>query len=74
MNLLIITQRVDRQDPILGFFHRWIEEFALHCKQITVIGQATGDYHFPPNVRILSLRKERGASKMSQIIRFLSLL
>lgn len=28
VKLLIITQKIDINDPILGFFHKWIEEFA----------------------------------------------
>ncbi|MFA6039744.1 MAG: glycosyltransferase family 4 protein [Candidatus Peribacteraceae bacterium] len=74
MKLLIVTQRVDRGDPILGFFHRWLEEFARHCESLTVIGQAVGDHQLPSNVRVLSLRKESGAFKASQVCRFLSLL
>lgn len=31
MKLLICTQRVERNDPVLGFFARWIEEFKKHC-------------------------------------------
>ena len=27
MKLLICTQAADRDDPVLGFFYRWIEEF-----------------------------------------------
>ena len=32
MKLLICTQVVDRNDPVLGFFVRWIEEFKKHCE------------------------------------------
>ncbi len=41
MRLLIITQRVDATDPTLGFFVRWIEEFAKHA-EVTVISWRTG--------------------------------
>ena len=27
-NILIITQKVDINDPVLGFFHQWIVEFS----------------------------------------------
>ena len=67
---MIITQKVDRTDPILGFFHRWLLEFALHCEQTNVIGQMKGDYDLPDNVRIHSMGKESGAGKLSQILRF----
>ncbi|OJI07253.1 MAG: hypothetical protein COX02_01740 [Candidatus Vogelbacteria bacterium CG22_combo_CG10-13_8_21_14_all_37_9] len=57
MKLLIITQKVDRQDPILGFFHRWLEEFAKHYEQVLVIALGVGDFSLPTNVRVLSLGK-----------------
>lgn len=73
MKLLIVAQRVDREDPVLGFFHRWIVEFARHCEQVTVIGHAVGTYSFPPNVRVLSLGKEHDGSLRTHIRRFLFL-
>ena len=63
MRLLIITQKVDKNDPILGFFHRWIEEFAKHCQSIIVICLQKGEYNLPKNIKILSLGKEKGKKK-----------
>lgn len=74
MKLLIITQKVHRNDPILGFFHRWLQEFAKHCEQVTVIGQLVGEYDLPGNVHVLSLYKEKGLSKFQQILRFWKLI
>ncbi len=74
MKILIITQAVDRVHPILGFFHRWIEEFAKQCDSVTVIGQQVGDHALPNNVRVLSLGKEDGRSRPMQIMRFWWLL
>jgi len=59
MKLLIITQKIDKNDPILGFFVRWVEEFAKHCEKITVICLQKGEYDLPENVKVLSLGKER---------------
>ncbi|TSC59207.1 MAG: hypothetical protein Greene041619_43 [Candidatus Peregrinibacteria bacterium Greene0416_19] len=70
MRLLIVTQKVDRKDPILGFFHRWIEEFAKKCEQVTVIGQFVGDHQFQKHVQVLSLGKERGLPRWRQVFRF----
>lgn len=41
MRLLIVTQKVDAEDRNLGFFVRWIEEFAKHA-EVTVIPWRTG--------------------------------
>jgi hypothetical protein len=59
MKLLILTQKADINDDILGFFHRWIEEFARHCESVIVICLQKGEYDLPENVRVLSLGKER---------------
>ncbi len=32
LKLLICTQIVNKNDPVLGFFVRWIEEFKKHCE------------------------------------------
>ncbi len=70
MKLLILTQKVDKNDPILGFFHRWIEEFANHCEQVTVICLAKGKSTLPPTVSVLSLGKEAGQSRLKYLWRF----
>lgn len=70
MKLLIITQKVDKNDPILGFFHRWIEEFSKHVESLVVICLEAGTYNLPKNVKVLSLGKEEGKSKLKYILRF----
>lgn len=74
MRLLILTQKVDSDDPILGFFHRWIEEFAKHCEQVTVIALGVGKYNLPKNVRVFSLGKERGVSRLGYVLNFYRLI
>ena len=70
MRLLIITQKVDSLDPILGFFHRWIAEFGKHCESVTVIGQFVGSHELPQNVHVHSLGKEKKRLRLFQILRF----
>mgnify|MGYP001574217802 CR=1 FL=1 len=57
VRLLIITQAVDRDDPILGFFHRWVEEFAKHCEHIHVICLKEGTHRLSSNVTVYPLGK-----------------
>ncbi len=78
MRLLILTQKVNKKDPILGFFHRWIEEFAKNCEKVVIICLEKGEYNLPKNVRVLSLGKEdnlrntsRGISKIVFKIKYL---
>tara|TARA_B100001989_G_C24488929_1_gene438479 strand:- start:142 stop:1152 length:1011 start_codon:yes stop_codon:yes gene_type:complete len=70
MKLLIITQVVDREHPVLGFFHQWISEFAAHCERVTVVCLQSGEYDLPENVTVVSLGKERGAGRFSILKNF----
>lgn len=69
MKLLIITQKVNKDDPILGFFHRWIIEFAKHVEQLTVICLEEGVHELPQNVCVLSLGKEQGVGRFGRVLR-----
>jgi len=70
MKLLIITQSIDKNNPVLGFMHRWIEEFAKKFESIVVICLENGEHSLPKNVKVLSLGKEKGASRFKYILRF----
>jgi glycosyltransferase involved in cell wall biosynthesis len=69
MRLLVCTQAVDLDDPVLGFFHRWLEEFADHVERIEVLCLKKGRYALPRNVHIHSLGKEDGASRGAYVAR-----
>lgn len=70
MKLLIVTQSVDISDPTLGFFHRWIEEFAKHVDEVAVIANRVGEHRLPQHVSVYSLGKERGAGRIVRYFRF----
>ncbi len=70
MKLLIITQKVHYNDDVLGFFHGWINEFAKHCESVIVICLQKGDFDLPNNVRVFSLGKEEGVSRLKYVTRF----
>lgn len=57
MKVLILTQAVDSEDPVLGFFNRWLEEFSTHAERIEVICLKEGEHALPSNVRVHSLGK-----------------
>lgn len=69
-NLLMITQKVDEDDSVLGFFCGWLAEFAKHCGRLTIIALTVGHHHLPENVVVLGLGKERGGSKLIYLARF----
>jgi glycosyltransferase involved in cell wall biosynthesis len=70
MNLLIITQIVDKKDGILGFMHGWIEKFSEKYEKVTVICLFEGEYNLPENVKVLSLGKEGRVSRIKYIFNF----
>ncbi len=74
MKLLIITQALDQHHPILGFFHRWVEEFAKHCDKVTVICLQKGECTLPANVAVYSLGKEAGKSRLTYLVTFYQLI
>lgn len=70
MKLLILTQKVDADNPELGFFHAWLKEFSEYCEKITVVCLGKGRYDLSSNTEVLSLGKERGVSRFSYVILF----
>lgn len=74
MRLLILTQVLDRDDAVLGFFHRWCELFASHVEQLVVVAQRVGRVELPGNVAVVSLGRERGAGKPAMLVRLWALL
>ena len=73
-NLLIITQKVDINDDLLGFFGDWVKEFAKNFERVFVVTIAKGAYNLPDNVEVLSLGKETGVSKVVQAVKFFGFL
>ncbi len=70
MKLLIITQKVDQDDDILGFFHNWLTHIAENVDSLSVITLFSGKNNLPKNTEVFSLGKERGFLKFVQAIRF----
>ena len=71
--LLIITQVVDKNDPVLGFFHHWLEAFAKRFESIQVICLKQGECALPSNVTVHSLGKETGGNRFLYAMRFVKL-
>lgn len=74
MKLLIINQKMDETDAVLGIYVNWINEFANQCEHVHVITQHKGKANVNKNVTIHSLGKEKKASKPTQVLRFYKLL
>lgn len=70
MKLLICTQALDKNHPILGFFHGWVLEFSKHFSEVHVICLEKGLYELPSHVHVYSLGKEEGESRLKYLYRF----
>lgn len=57
MKLLIITQTLDSKHSVLGFFVRWVLEFAKQCDQVTVFCLDKGEDVFPENVAVVHVSR-----------------
>jgi len=71
MRLLIITQKIDKSDDVLGFFHLWVRHLSKKAYNICVIANYVGEYDLPKNVKIFSLGKEKGYGKLRRYLLFL---
>ena len=61
MRVLILTQRIDLDDPILAFIHKWIEKLAQRVESLYCVGLAVGRHSLDQfGVKVFSLGKERG--------------
>jgi glycosyltransferase involved in cell wall biosynthesis len=72
--LLIFTQKVDRNDSVLGFFHRWVEELARHFAEVHVVCLYEGVHNLPKNCSVYSLGKEKGTPRIWMFVRFYRML
>jgi len=80
MKLLILTQKIDRDDDVLGFFHGWVEDFSKQFESVVVVCLEKRVYSFAENVKVYSLGKpdkgwsalgaERYAGKLKALFNF----
>ncbi len=70
MKLLIVTQKVDTNDQLLGFFVAWIKRFSAKFDSVLVVCLQKGTYDLPANVRVVDLGKDRGLSKVVWVWNF----
>ncbi len=70
MKLLVLTQKISKNDPTLGFFVRWLAKFSPSFEKISVICLEKKDFDLPKNISIYSLGKESGTSKIKYIYNF----
>jgi len=70
MRLLIITQKIDKDDDVLGFFHRWVFKIAPLVNELHVIANSVGSFDLPKNVKVYSLGKEKRYPRLYRYLIF----
>lgn len=61
MRLLMMTQAIDLDHPVLGFTHHWVETLAQHVDHITVLCRLAGRHQLPSNVTLLAYAQSSDA-------------
>ncbi len=67
MKILVFTQKVNKNDKVLGFFHNWLVELSTQFESVEVICLEKGEFDLPKNVTVYSLGKEQGVSKLGLV-------
>lgn len=67
MKLLIVTQKVDMNDTVLGFFPSWIKRFDDTFGKVSVICLEEGTHRLPEKIPVFSLGKEKQRSRLRYI-------
>jgi glycosyltransferase involved in cell wall biosynthesis len=70
MKIMFITQKVDRNDAVLGVYHEWIRSLAQKADSVEAICLYKGDHDLPHNVTVHSLGKEKGESRLKYVKNF----
>jgi len=72
MKLLLITQKIDKEDDILGVYHEWARVMGTSFEKLSVICLYEGVNELPPDIRVFSLGKEKEQSRLQYIKKFYS--
>jgi len=59
MRLLILTQKMDKNDDLLGFMHDWAMKFSERFESMIVLALGVGEHALPDNIKVFSLGKEQ---------------
>lgn len=70
MKLLIITQKVNKNDQLLGFFIGWIQRLVEKFESILVICLEKGEFELPGNIKVITLGKDRHLPKLFWLFNF----
>jgi glycosyltransferase involved in cell wall biosynthesis len=70
LRVLMITQKVDLDDDLLGFTHTWVQALAERVGHLHVLALSVGRHELRENVTLYSMGKERGAGRLRRLVNF----
>jgi glycosyltransferase involved in cell wall biosynthesis len=70
LRVLMITQKVDLDDDVLGFTHTWVNKLAERVAWLHVLALAVGRHELRENVTLYSMGKERGVGRLRRFVKF----
>ena len=71
MKLLMITRKIDKNDPQAGFAYNWVKKLGQKLENFKVICLEKGNTEgLPDNIEIFSLGKEKGKNRLKEFISF----
>lgn len=70
LRVLMITQKVDLDDDILGFTHTWVNRLAEQVAYLHVLALSVGRHQLRDNVTLYSMGKEQGAGRLRRFVNF----
>lgn len=70
MKVLVISEKLDSKSETYGFFHGRLLDFSKTCSKILVMVLEKKNHTLSKEVKILSLGKEKGVSKITYLINF----
>ncbi|MBI2055903.1 MAG: glycosyltransferase family 4 protein [Candidatus Sungbacteria bacterium] len=69
MKLIIVTQKVDKEDENLGAFYYWFVMLSSRVEKLVIIADSVGETEFPANVEICELGKKKGYGSLHRLFR-----
>jgi len=70
VNVLMITQKIDLDDDVLGFTHTWVNKLAELVSWLHVLALSVGRHELTDNVTLYSMCKEQGAGRLRRFVNF----
>ncbi|MEK7460532.1 MAG: hypothetical protein AAB628_03225 [Patescibacteria group bacterium] len=70
MKILLIAEKIDKNDEMFGYFHGRILDFVPYCEKLSIICLEENEHNIPKNVSVFSLGKEKRQSRLKYALNF----